>query len=75
MDLVGYLEALPRVAISRLYTSPWTCQAVLRGLPPIAKLYVLRMVPIEVNSAHELQPMSLRVSWMHDTNLAQTRRS
>ena len=48
MDLVGYLETLPQEAVARLYTSSWTCQAVLRGLPPLAKLYGLRMVFLEV---------------------------
>ena len=50
MDLVGYLETLPREALSRLYSSPWTSQAVLRGLPPLAKLYTLRMMFLEVFS-------------------------
>ena len=49
MDLVGYLETLPKDALSRLYSSPWTSQAVLRGLPPLGKLYTLRMLFLEVS--------------------------
>ena len=56
MDLVGYLETLPKAAVSSLYTSPWTCQAVLRGLPPLAKLYALRMVFLEVRLWHFRAP-------------------
>lgn len=44
MDFVTYLEALPPISISKLYSSEWTCQAVLRGLPPLAKQYVVRML-------------------------------
>ena len=65
MDLVGYLETLPKAAVSSLYTSPWTCQAVLRGLPPLAKLYALRMVYLEVIGAPEL---------LHSTNMTSLRK-
>ena len=49
MDLVSYLETLPQTAVKQLYTSSWTCQAVLKGLPPLAKLYALRMTFLEVS--------------------------
>eukprot|EP00884_Botryococcus_braunii_P023136 jgi/Botrbrau1/9506/Bobra.0252s0121.1 len=57
LDFVAYLEALPPVSISKLYSSHWTCQAVLRGLPPLAKQYVMRLLwidaPIQEYVIHE----------------------
>lgn len=44
MDLVSYLEDLPPDRLARLYDSPYTCQAVLRSLPPLAKQYVMRLL-------------------------------
>lgn len=44
MDLVAYLETLPAVHLAKLYKSPFTCLAVLRSLPPLAKQYVMRLV-------------------------------
>ena len=44
MDLVSYLEDLPTERLGSLYDSPYTCQAVLRSLPPLGKQYVLRML-------------------------------
>ena len=49
MDLVGYLETLPQAALARLYTSTWTCKAVFRGLPPLGKLYALRLLFLDVS--------------------------
>lgn len=61
MDLVGYLETLPQEALSRLYSSPWTSQAVLRGLPPLGKLYTLRMLYLEVWCSLD---RSLAINWI-----------
>lgn len=47
MDLASYLASLPRPKLDALYESPWTCRAVLRSLPPLAKQYVLRMLLLE----------------------------
>lgn len=47
MDFVKYLESLSPVSLSKLYSSHWTCQAVLRGLPPLAKQYVMRMLWVD----------------------------
>jgi hypothetical protein len=44
MDFVSWLEGLPRDTATKLYASHWACQAILRGLPPIAKQYVLRLL-------------------------------
>ena len=47
MDFVTYLEGLPADVIGTLYSSPWTCRAVLRGISPLAKQYVLRMLLLD----------------------------
>ena len=47
MDLASFLESLPALKLDALYESPWTCRAVLRSLPPLAKQYVLRMLLLE----------------------------
>ena len=44
MDFVSWLEGLPQETATKLYASHWACQAVLRGLPPLAKQYVLRLL-------------------------------
>lgn len=44
MDFISWLEALPPETVAKLYSSHWACQAVLRGLPPVAKHYVLRLL-------------------------------
>ena len=44
VDFVTYLVQLPAIQLDKLYESRWTCQAVLRSLPPLAKQYVLRLV-------------------------------
>ncbi|XP_024515556.1 general transcription and DNA repair factor IIH subunit TFB2 [Selaginella moellendorffii] len=45
MDLVA--SCLTAARIDALYASKWTCQAVLRSLPPLAKLYVLRLLYLD----------------------------
>lgn len=51
MDLGSYVAQLPSDKRATLYDSHWTCQALLRSLPPVAQQYVLRMLflnsPIE----------------------------
>lgn len=44
MDFSAYLTTLPRDQLTYLYDSPWTCQAVLRSLPPLPQHLVLRML-------------------------------
>ncbi len=55
MNLITYLESLPPERLAQLYESSWTCQAVLRSLPPIAKLYVMRLLLVQ-------QPISAGVA-------------
>eukprot|EP00897_Mesotaenium_endlicherianum_P003506 jgi/Mesen1/3183/ME000184S02247 len=54
MSFIDYLASLPAVKLDKLYESHWTCQAVLRSLPPVAKQYVLRLLHIEapITPAH-----------------------
>ena len=57
---MGYLETLPQAALARLYTSIWTCKAVFRGLPPLGKLYALRLLFLDVSTAFPEHSMSSR---------------
>lgn len=41
-DLYGYLLTLPPSILDGLYDHPFTCLAVFRGLPELAKHYVMR---------------------------------
>ena len=36
--LLDFLSALPRIALHRYYADRSTCQALLRALPPLARL-------------------------------------
>ena len=47
VNVVSYVEGLTREVRDMLYVSPWTCQAVLRSLSPLAKQYVLRLLWID----------------------------
>ncbi|ELR21525.1 transcription factor tfb2 subfamily protein [Acanthamoeba castellanii str. Neff] len=42
-EVEAYLTALPQAALDNLYADPWTCQAVFRSLPALAKQWVLRL--------------------------------
>ena len=44
MDFSAYLTTLPPDQLTHLYDGPWTCQAVLRSLPPLHQQLVLRLV-------------------------------
>ena len=46
MDLAAFVEALPRPSLDRVYDAPEACLAVLRGLPPLARAYVLRLLAV-----------------------------
>ena len=48
MDFNTWLEELPAGTVGKLYSSHWACQAVLRGLPPLAKQYVLRLLFLDL---------------------------
>lgn len=44
MEMVA---ALPAAKLDLLYDRHWTCQAVLRSLPPLAKQYAMRLLYVE----------------------------
>lgn len=44
LGLAGYVASLPPSARAALYASPWTCCAVFRALPPLARQYALRLL-------------------------------
>ena len=41
-NLFEYLNTMPAAVLDKLYCHPATCMAVFRGLPPMAKQYVMR---------------------------------
>eukprot|EP00955_Chlamydomonas_euryale_P026371 278381-Chlamydomonas_euryale.AAC.13 len=47
VNVLSYVETLPPDIRDKLFESPWTCQAVLRSLQPLAKQYILRLMWIE----------------------------
>ncbi|KAG1673265.1 hypothetical protein FOA52_002545 [Chlamydomonas sp. UWO 241] len=53
VNVLGYVETLAPDTRDKLYESPWTCQAVLRSLHPLAKQYILRLMWIERPVARE----------------------
>ena len=61
MDLISYLEGLPPGAVGSLYGSYWTCRAVLRGMPPLAKQYVMRLVLLDEGVAEGKRPTEFSI--------------
>jgi len=47
INVVSYVEGLEGSVRDLLFRSPWTCQAVMRSLSPLAKQYVLRLLWIQ----------------------------
>ncbi|CAI4038884.1 hypothetical protein SMKI_06G2340 [Saccharomyces mikatae IFO 1815] len=43
-SVTQYLEEIPQQVQNRLYTSPATCLAIYRILPPLAKFFIMAMV-------------------------------
>eukprot|EP00127_Corallochytrium_limacisporum_P001887 Clim_evm42s88 gene=Clim_evmTU42s88 len=46
LSLPEYLETMPSGALDRLHDNPSTCLGVLRGLPDLARMYVMRLLPL-----------------------------
>ena len=63
--MLRYFSALPRAALDRLYGDGWTCQGLLRALPPIARLYAIRLA-----MAHGSLPAGLVDQWPLQTKEA-----
>jgi transcription initiation factor TFIIH subunit 4 len=47
VDITSFLDGLTPAQRDALYASPWTCQAVFRSLPALAKAYVLDLLLID----------------------------
>eukprot|EP00887_Chlorella_sp_A99_P006162 scaffold3.g6162.t1 len=47
MDLVSFLENVPRESLEAIYASPYTTAALFRALPPVARQYVLRLLLLD----------------------------
>lgn len=56
--LLRYFSGLTRAALDRLYADGWTCQGLLRALPSMARLYVLRLA-----CAQEDVPVAVVDAW------------
>ena len=46
MNVVSYLQNLTPAALEQLYANQWTTQAVLRALPPLSRLYIMRLLHV-----------------------------
>eukprot|EP00241_Pyramimonas_parkeae_P021177 CAMPEP_0114320084 /NCGR_PEP_ID=MMETSP0059-20121206/25707_1 /TAXON_ID=36894 /ORGANISM="Pyramimonas parkeae, Strain CCMP726" /LENGTH=123 /DNA_ID=CAMNT_0001447377 /DNA_START=335 /DNA_END=702 /DNA_ORIENTATION=+ len=46
-SFMNYLGTLSPLKQDQLYESEWTCQSVLRSLPPVAKHMVLRLLYVD----------------------------
>ena len=67
--LLKYFGSLTRAALDRLYADGWTCQGLLRALPPIARLYALRLA-----CAQDDVSMEVVESWKRpESRAAQTK--
>ena len=44
--IADYFRSLPLIARERHFNDPWVCQALLRSLTPLARLYVLRLAGV-----------------------------
>ncbi len=44
VNIASYIEGVEGKTRDMLYESPWTCQALFRSLPPLAKQYILRLL-------------------------------
>ncbi len=65
--LLRYFSGLTRAALDRLYADGWTCQGLLRALPSMARLYVLRLA-----CAQEDVPLVVVDTWKRADAIAAT---
>ncbi|KYQ90924.1 general transcription factor IIH [Tieghemostelium lacteum] len=47
MKIFQYLSSLNQEDLDQLYKDNWTCQAILRSLPPIGKQFILKLLMID----------------------------
>ena len=64
VNITSFLGDLSAAQRNDLYTSPFTCQAVFRSLPPLAKNYVLRLLLVDVPV-----PQGGGPAWVHASSL------
>ena len=68
LTMLDYFGQLPQGVQSTLFRDPWTCQAILRALTPLAQQYALRLAGAQ-------GPLSAALvrSWAQPTPEAQTK--
>ena len=66
-SLLAYFAALPPVALDRLFGNGWLCQGILRALPPLPRLYALRLVLVSADEDGAL-PLELVSMWPEQTS-------
>ena len=66
--LLDHFGQLPQVAQATLFKDPWTCQAILRALSPLAQQYVLRLA-----GAQNPLPTALVHAWAQPNREARTK--
>ena len=69
--MLRYFSSLPRAALDRLYSDGWACQGLLRALPSIARLYVMRLVM--VSAIGDGLPVDVVDAWPRPTKDARSR--
>lgn len=61
--LVNFLVRQRKGRLGRLYANAWTCEAVVRALPPVARHYALRLVALGDDGSGALVPEALLEGW------------
>lgn len=67
-SMLDFLTQLSENMLQRLYTDPWTCQAVIRLLPTLSQHYVLRLLFVDEENA---LPDKEVAAWVRDAPEAQ----
>ena len=67
-SMLDFLTQLSENMLQRLYTDPWTCQAVIRLLPTLSQHYVLRLLFVDEENP---LPDKEVAAWVRDAPEAQ----
>ena len=74
MNAFSFLEELPPTTVDRVYSCPWTCQAVYQSLPRLAKLYAMRLLCVQEETRANVKGWSREAySSKHKTALEKVR--
>ena len=74
MNAFSFLEELPPATVDRVYSCPWTCQAVYQSLPRLAKLYAMRLLCVQEETRANVKGWSREAySSKHKTALKKVR--